>query len=61
MRRIDLGVCLYALCKAGRTEEAERRLAGLWKPDLMRAIPAEYWAWMKSTFGFKTPADASKR
>lgn len=61
MRRIDLGVCLYALCRAGRVDEAERKLAEVWTPDVAKGMPADYWPWMKSTFGLKTPPDPAKR
>ncbi|MBI3858183.1 MAG: hypothetical protein HY293_21080 [Planctomycetes bacterium] len=55
MRRIDLAVCLYALCMAGRTAEAKRTLAAVWDEGKMNAIPPEYWTWMKATFNLKTP------
>jgi len=60
MRRIHLGACLFALCMAGRKEEAERSLSALWDEDKMRAIPAEYWATMKSAFDLKIPAGKAR-
>jgi hypothetical protein len=55
MRRIDLAACLYALCMAGRKEEADLVLAGVWDETRMKAIPPAYWFWMQSTFDLKIP------
>lgn len=56
MRKMDLAVCLYALCMAGRREEAERVVASVWTEELSKALPPDYWPWMEATFGLKTPA-----
>jgi spermidine synthase len=55
MRRIDLTLCLYSLCMAGRTEEAEKIAAALRVEAGKLNVPEGYWAWMKSTFGLQTP------
>jgi predicted membrane-bound spermidine synthase len=60
MRRIDLAACLYALCMAGRKDDAEKTLARVWDESKMKAIPASYWTWMKATFDLRTPADSGK-
>jgi hypothetical protein len=57
MRRLDLTLCLYTLCMAGRKEEAERTLAGLWPEARKANVPTAYWDWMKSAFGFQIPAN----
>jgi len=57
MRRIDLTLCLYALCMAGRKEEAERTLAAVWEEAKKKNIPPGHWEWMHATFGFRKPAD----
>jgi spermidine synthase len=56
MRRIDLAACLYALCMAGRKDEAEKTLSLVWDENKMKAIPPAYWAWMKATFNLRIPA-----
>ena len=46
---------LYALCMAGRTEEAERlvRQANRWRaPD---GGDRQFWSWMRRTFGLSAP------
>jgi hypothetical protein len=58
MRRIDLAACLYALCRAGRKEEADQLLSRLWDGTRMNAIPRGYWTWMKTTFDLKIPREA---
>jgi spermidine synthase len=55
MTRVELATCLYALCRAGRRAEADKVLAGVWDERKMKAIPGEYWAWMRSTFGLQVP------
>jgi hypothetical protein len=56
MRRIDLAMCLYTLCMAGRKEEAERTLASISDSRVLHSIPPDYWPWMNATFGLKPPA-----
>jgi predicted membrane-bound spermidine synthase len=60
MKRIDLAACLYALCMAGRKDDADKTLSRLWDEQRMKAIPASYWTWMKATFDLKVPSDAGK-
>ena len=55
MRPIDLAAGLYALCMAGRKDEAEKTLSRVWDENRMKAIPPAYWTWMKATFGLQTP------
>jgi spermidine synthase len=55
MRKLDLMVCLYALCRARRKGDAERTLAGVWNEGLRTAMPPDYWPWMKATFGLELP------
>ncbi|HVR84709.1 MAG TPA: hypothetical protein VMU54_10385, partial [Planctomycetota bacterium] len=57
MRRIDLASCLYALCRAGRKEEADKVLSRLWDDNKMKSIPRSYWTWMKTTFDLKIPGE----
>jgi spermidine synthase len=56
-RRIDLALCLYALCMAGRKEEAERTLSARWAEAKKANLPSDYWSWMKAAFGLKAPPD----
>ncbi len=60
MRRIDLAACLYALCLAGRKDDAEKTLARVWDETRMKAIPPSYWTWMKATFDLRVPSDSGK-
>jgi predicted membrane-bound spermidine synthase len=60
MRRIDLAACLYALCLAGRKDDAEKTLARVWDENKMKAIPPSYWTWMKATFDLRLPSDSGK-
>lgn len=55
MKKLDLAVCLYAWCMAGRKDEAERMLADLWNEGLRQGMPADYWPWMREKFGLTTP------
>jgi predicted membrane-bound spermidine synthase len=57
LRRIDLTLCLYALCMAGRKDEADRLLSESWGEAKKKNIPADHWAWMNATFGLKIPTD----
>jgi predicted membrane-bound spermidine synthase len=60
MRRVDLAACLYALCLAGRKDDAEKTLARVWDETKMKAIPPSYWAWMKATFDLRIPPESGK-
>jgi hypothetical protein len=60
MRYIDLSMCLYTLCMAGREEDAERILAAVWDKRLLAGMPPGYWQWMNTTFGLKTPEGTEK-
>jgi spermidine synthase len=51
MRRIDFCLCLYALCMAGRKEDAERTLASIPDRRFLNGMPPDFWPWMNSTFG----------
>jgi hypothetical protein len=60
LRRIELAACLYALCMAGRKEDADQTLSRVWDENKMKAIPREYWTWMTATFGLQIPKKAGK-
>ncbi len=59
MRKIDFSMCLYALCMAGRKEDAERTLASIPDPRVLNSMPPGYWPWMQATFGLKPPSGTS--
>lgn len=61
MKLIDLQLCLYTLCMAGRKEDAERTLAAFWDNSLLSTMPPDYWPWMNATFGLKTPSGRGNR
>jgi len=51
--RRSIGMALYALCVAGRVEEARRLLADL-PADVRRAeVDAGFWAWMEQEFALE--------
>jgi len=54
-RRVSVATCAYVLCLTGQQKEAERYLSKQAEFKEVRAIPTEYWGWLRRTFQLHVP------